>query len=528
MTAKVLPHDVIRLKQARTAFLQNRVDEALRQYEKLAKAYPDHLPIQAELAQIYTRLHMTEPASQLLQKLQRQHSADARTLILDGQNYKLLGNGRAAVQTFKLALLCHLPQDSEILVRTEIALASERLNDLTEAKLHVEWLLQSAPEKGATQYIAGLVSSRSSDWRSAESCLRKSIELTAPTEILSVQAKFELANVLDKQGRWLEAFQLLVQAKQVPLPNRHEARQKSNWVAALTTEITTRIQPQHFEQWQRAADSSGVDFGRHYCLLTGHPRSGTTLLEQILDSHPAVASADESSALLHALFNPVVFGNNPLAAEPQPITGNTWDSADLILSSVSQSTINTGLVQYRQRLEQLSGNSISSHVLLDKNPEALVMLPVLQRSLPAAKVIVMIRDPRDVCLSCFQQFLPMNAVSINYDTLEKTALKYSRTMNLWLAMRPHLKLDWLEVRYESLVADPAHESRRVLEFLGLEWDPGVLKFTQHVRTKTVRSPSYHAVANPVYQSSQGRWRNYESYFERALPILQPVVDALGY
>ncbi len=528
MAVKVSPQDVLRLQQARTAFLQNRVEEALRHYEKLAKTYPDHRPINAELAQIYVRLQMTDPADRLLQKLLQQHSSDGRTLILIGQNYRLLGNLPAAVRAFKLALLCSLAPAEEVAMRAELATVCERSNDLTEAQLQVEWLLRAAPESATAQFLAGLVASRFGDWQSAEAYLRKTIELVAPSEILAVQAKFELAVVLDKQGHYAEAFQSLTEAKQVPLPGKSAAQQKSNWVAGLTAEIATRIQPQYFEEWQHAAVSNGNRFGRPYCLLTGHPRSGTTLLEQILDSHPAIASADESSALLHALFNPVVFANDMQAAEPKPIARNTWDSADLILKSALPETINTGLAQYRQRLEQLTRSSNPKHLLIDKNPEAIVMLPVLQRALPAAKVIVMIRDPRDVCLSCFQQFLPVNAVSVNYDTLEKTALKYARTMNLWLTIRPHLKLDWLEVKYESLVADPAGESQRVLEFLELPWDNAVLQFTAHVRTKAVRSPTYHAVAKPVYQTSHGRWRKYESHFENAMPILQPLIETLGY
>ena len=88
--------------------------------------------------------------------------------------------------------------------------------------------------------------------------------------------------------------------------------------------------------------------------------------------------------------------------------------------------------------------------------------------------------------------------------------------------------DWLQVKYEDLVADPTSESKRVLEFLDIKWDDSVLNFAEHVRSKTVRSPTYHAVAKPIYQSARGRWRNYDSKFGEATRMLQPFVEEFGY
>ena len=91
-----------------------------------------------------------------------------------------------------------------------------------------------------------------------------------------------------------------------------------------------------------------------------------------------------------------------------------------------------------------------------------------------------------------------------------------------------MKNAWLKVRYEDMVADLETVSRRVLDFLGVSWDPSVLRFDEHARGKTVRTPTYADVTQPVYKRAQGRWRNYQKYLEPCLPKLEPFVKALGY
>jgi len=106
--------------------------------------------------------------------------------------------------------------------------------------------------------------------------------------------------------------------------------------------------------------------------------------------------------------------------------------------------------------------------------------------------------------------------------------QYSSVMGFWRALFPKLPNSWIEVRYEELVSDLETESRRVLEFLGVSWDPAVLRFHEHARKKPVRSPSYADVVNPVYNRAVRRWRNYQSYLDPYLEGLQPFVEAFGY
>jgi hypothetical protein len=144
------------------------------------------------------------------------------------------------------------------------------------------------------------------------------------------------------------------------------------------------------------------------------------------------------------------------------------------------------------------------------------------------KIVFALRDPRDVVISCFMQQLPLNAVSVNYLTLEGTAKKYASTMRAWLKIRNVLRNSWIEIRYEDMVTDLEGQARKVLDFLGLEWDERVLDYHRRAQSKHVHSPTYEAVTKPIYTSSVARWRNYAEQLEPYINILQPFIDEFGY
>ena len=142
--------------------------------------------------------------------------------------------------------------------------------------------------------------------------------------------------------------------------------------------------------------------------------------------------------------------------------------------------------------------------------------------------MIAIRDPRDVCLSCFMQPLSLNPVSSAYLTLGGTVTQYASVMGFWQTIQPRLHNAWIEVRYEEMVADLEASSRRILAFLDVGWDETVLRFHEHARCKPLRSPSYAEVTKPVFTVAVGRWRSYQKYLEPCLEQLGPFLTAYGY
>lgn len=164
---------------------------------------------------------------------------------------------------------------------------------------------------------------------------------------------------------------------------------------------------------------------------------------------------------------------------------------------------------------------------LDKNPAMNLLIPAMKRIFPELKLVVALRDPRDVVVSCFLRYLPINPVSVCFLTLERTADRYRLDLDAWLKMR-EMTGDWVEVRYENVVADLPREARRTLSALEVPWDESILEYRTRAATKPVRSPSYEEISRPLFTTSIGRWQNYQRQMAPVLSALDPLVAALGY
>jgi hypothetical protein len=185
--------------------------------------------------------------------------------------------------------------------------------------------------------------------------------------------------------------------------------------------------------------------------------------------------------------------------------------------------------RYFQAMEYLLDEPIGHRMHLDKNPAYNLTIPLVLRVFPETRLVVALRDPRDVVLSCYLRYLPLNFVSVQFLDVRRTAERYVLDMGAWLKFRDLIETPWCEVRYEDTVADLAGQARRALATLELEWDDQVLEYRQRLhQSKHVNSPTYEAVAQPIYTKAIGRWKNYERLLEPALETLAPFVDEFEY
>ncbi len=240
-------------------------------------------------------------------------------------------------------------------------------------------------------------------------------------------------------------------------------------------------------------------------FLGGHPRSGTTLLEQILDAHPGVAALDEPTAFLEVL---------------QPEFHKS--------SQLSSARVNVLRRNYIEALRNDLEADATGKLLIDKNPSPTARLPLWLRVFPELRVLIALRDPRDVVLSCYFQNIPLNATNVNFLSLERLAKHYADLMGVWLAVREWAGFNWIETRYEDVVANLPSEGRRVTEFLGLHWHGDQEKFYEKSGARQLYSPTYQDVTRPVYSRSVGRWRAYEKHLAPILPALEPFCRVFGY
>jgi tetratricopeptide (TPR) repeat protein len=233
-------------------------------------------------------------------------------------------------------------------------------------------------------------------------------------------------------------------------------------------------------------------------FIVGMPRSGTSLVEQIAASHPLVFGAGELrdiSGIVQALDGG---DRHRRPAE--------WD----------RDAMRRAAGDHVRRLRALDGQASR---VIDKMPDNCRVLGQIAMLFPGARVIVCRRDPRDVCLSChFQQFADGLVWTTDQGELAERAREIDRLLAHWLRVLP---LPVLEVRYEDLVQNLEAESRRLIAFLGLEWDPVCLAF--HETDRPVMTASVWQVRQPLYSSSVGRWRHYRKHLG---PLLHGLKEML--
>ena len=246
-------------------------------------------------------------------------------------------------------------------------------------------------------------------------------------------------------------------------------------------------------------------------FIVGFPRSGTTLLDQMLDAHPALQVLEEKPALEAVV--------KALAAMPRGYPGALLDCDDRGLDELR--------AIYRQAVDREIARRAGAR-LVDKYPFNMVRIQLAMTLFPGAKWIFAVRHPCDVVLSCFMQNFKFTDVTHGFWSLEQTASIYAQIMGLWLEQRQRLRPDCLDLRYEDLVSDFERTARALIAFLGLDWDDRVLSYHQHARSRRIATPSYSQVIKPIYGGAAGRWQRYRRYFDPVLPVLQPYVHRLGY
>jgi Sulfotransferase family len=218
-------------------------------------------------------------------------------------------------------------------------------------------------------------------------------------------------------------------------------------------------------------------------FVVGMPRSGTSLAEQIIASHPAAFGAGE-----------LYFWATEIAKD----TG--------LARGIPSEPARTKIAE--EYLRVLQGYSANASRVVDKAPVNCDFLGLIYSVFPNARVIYMRRDPIDTCLSCyFQQFLTGLNFTFELSDLAHYYREHRRIMAHWRAVLPPGLI--LEVPYEELVTDQETWSRKILQFIGLDWDPRCLEF--HTNERQVATASAWQVRQKIYESSVGRWRNYEKF-----------------
>jgi Sulfotransferase family len=323
-----------------------------------------------------------------------------------------------------------------------------------------------------------------------------------------------LGDALHAQERFAEAFRAYeacnieirrIHARRFSRPGVETMRQYLDWLI----DYFSRKAP---GEWMAAEPPPATepDDPAQHIFIIGFPRSGTTLLEQILGCHPGAVTTDEKDGLSD--------GVRDFMATP----------ADLDRLALAQRSV---LARYRglywQRMRE-RGLDHKNRIFMDKQPYNTLKLPLIAKLFPGARTVFMVRDPRDVVLSCFRQRFRMNPSNFELLTLEGAATFYDASLRLFELYRARLPLDIRQIRHEDLVSNFDTEVHALCDFVHVPWNENMRSFEDRARKHIVATPSANQVTKGLNRRGVAQWRHYARELAPALPILERWIKRFGY
>ncbi len=297
---------------------------------------------------------------------------------------------------------------------------------------------------------------------------------------------FAIAQMNDKRGDFADAARALIRAhdhaRRSPISRASSPGRLMARIDLIEADFTKAG-----SQWRQ--NSVRDDQGHDLTFIVGFPRSGTTLIEQLLLKSGLFVTSNETS---------------PLAR----VIAEMGDTDAAVMGK-----------RYRSLIPPMA----HGQRFVDKLPLNILHLPQIAAMFPAARIIMALRDPRDVLVSCWSQDFEWNDAMVHFHDLEQAARFYVRVMGLWQRFEPALGQNRILIRYEELVTNPERSLADLSRFLECQ-------LARHIApiNRAIATPSRHRVRQPITTDAVGGWRNYAQYLEPVMDQLAPFLNALGY
>ncbi|MET0290760.1 MAG: sulfotransferase, partial [Steroidobacteraceae bacterium] len=484
-------------------------EHALRLLSEAHAAAPLDAQIALQFAQCNYELLQTEDALAAIRDWTRFERLDDSTLADLVLLLLNLGEGAEAKEALHRLLRAPQPSPHALLRLAQYMERSNRVEEARDGLLALQGDARSADLGEELSLLEAQLAQRARRHEEAARTFGKLAEQCREPERRHLYL-YPLAKSFDALGRYEEAFQTLQQAHLAQLEHLHRIHPETAGLDEPPMLITRRsVAADDVANWKH---TGAPDVATSPVFIVAFPRSGTTLLEQALDAHPQLVTMDEQPFLQGCIDDLVDAGADypqGLAALPP-----------------------TKLAEIRARYFRQVARKVQigpGQRLLDKNPLNLLRLPAIRRLFPASPVLLAIRHPADVVLSCYQQHFRAPEFALMCRDLPTLARSFRRAFDYWYSQSALLSGPVHELRYEDLVRDFEPGMREIAAFLQLPWDDAMLEPAAQARRRGyISTPSYSQVVEPVHTKSVGRWRNYAAHFEGARAELAGHAARWGY
>ncbi|MGE0828532.1 MAG: sulfotransferase [Hyphomonadaceae bacterium] len=488
--------------------MEGRLEEAVTLLRRAVEIAPQDPGARNALGLCLLRLGEAEEALFHLDALLALRSDFAPAHASRGAALEMIGIIDAAQAAYSHALSA---DPGNIAALAGAASVYARRGQYGEARAAAEQVLKQAPHYPDAAMSLAAAALGENNASKAETLMRTLLAdaRTAPAE--AARAEGRLGDALDALGRTAEAFDAYQRGNSI-LIRLHAER----YGKPPTTLDSVRWQIEYFERARPDGLALRRSFGpakgqaAGHVFLLGFPRSGTTLLEQVLASHPNVVALEERETLIDSTR---AFLRGPAELDK--------------LFAANERELASFRDAYWARARD-AGISAEGVVFVDKHPLNTLKLPLIAQLFPEAKIIFARRDPRDVVLSCFRRQFRMSAPYYQMLSLETAAAFYDATMTLGARVSEELALDMRSVTHEKLVAAFEEEVNAICDFIGVTWSDEMRNFATRVRDRSVSTPSGVQLSRGLSAEGIGAWRRYERHLQPVMGILDKWVRAFGY
>jgi len=417
----------------------------------------------------------------------------------------------AAEADFRQAIAC---DPSRLDAAANLAMLCENTNRLDEAMAVGEAALPFIDNGERENDAAGVLIALCKVARrqknvAAERAWLERIDTLDASEPHRISAAFERGRLADQSGDPAAAIAAFARGNAMAHAAWLQQNPGPNQALKGTEYMIDAVRNGLLRRWKPIA---GLADFPNIAFLVGFPRSGTTLLNHVLDGHEAIQAMEEKppgSRLMEAVND--IPGGYPRAVADFDGLDVDW-LREIYLRSAAE-----------------HGAPDRSRLILDKYPLHTSIAGLLHRVFPQARFVFALRHPCDAVLSCFMQEFRLNNGMANFCTLADTVAMYTRTMDLWQMYRDQLPLNVHTIRYEDVVDDFDGQVQALCGFLGVAWKTNLRAFDTRIPEEgRIRTPSYEQVSQPIYRQARYRWERYRDHLAPFLPALRPYIERFGY